>query len=92
MDVAEHQSAGPPGVRVDLEEQLSAAEFGGGWSAYPCGVVAGFQRLGWEIPGFEARISATLPTGGGLSSSAALEVGFATAVEGKRYAKRLWRV
>jgi galactokinase len=72
---------GEPGVRVDLEKPLSAAEFGGGWSAYPCGVVAGFQRLGWKIPGFEARISATLPTGGGLSSSAALEVGFATAVE-----------
>jgi galactokinase len=72
---------GEPGVRVDLEKPLSAAEFGGGWSAYPCGVLAGFQRLGWEIPGFEARISATLPNGGGLSSSAALEVGFATAVE-----------
>jgi galactokinase len=68
-------------VRADLKKPLSAAEFGGGWSSYPCGVVAGFQQLGWEIPGFEARISATLPAGGGLSSSAALEVGFATAIE-----------
>jgi galactokinase len=51
------------------------------WSAYPAGVLAGCQRLGWEIPGFEASISADLPAGAGLSSSAALEVATATAVE-----------
>ena len=51
------------------------------WACYPAGVLAGYQRLGWEIPGFEAMISATLPSGGGLSSSAALEVAIATLIE-----------
>jgi galactokinase len=37
--------------------------------------------LGWKIPGCEVHITATLPAGGGLSSSAALEVGMATVVE-----------
>ncbi|NQW47964.1 MAG: galactokinase [Planctomycetes bacterium] len=70
-----------PEVRVDLGQPLSPHDFKGSWAAYPCGVVAGLMRLGWEIPGFTARISATLPAGVGLSSSAALEVGVATAVE-----------
>ena len=45
------------------------------------GVLAGYQRLGWEIPGFDALVTTDLPSGGGLSSSAALEVATATAVE-----------
>lgn len=68
-------------VRIDLGQPLSPQEFKGSWAAYPCGVVAGLKRLGWEVPGFTARISATLPSGAGLSSSAALEVGVATAIE-----------
>lgn len=52
-----------------------------GWATYPAGVIAGFQKLGWDIPGFEAEVTATLPAGGGLSSSAALEVATATVVE-----------
>jgi len=51
------------------------------WARYPAGVIAGYQQLGWHVPGFDAEISATLPTGSGLSSSAALEVATATAVE-----------
>jgi galactokinase len=72
---------GEPSVDVDLARPLCAEDHRGKWTAYPCGVLAGFQRLGWDIPGFQARISGTLPVGGGLSSSAALEVGVATAVE-----------
>jgi galactokinase len=72
---------GEPAVRVDLALPLEAADFRGSWGAYPCGVVAGLQRKGWEIPGFEALVTATLPAGGGLSSSAALEVGIATVLE-----------
>ena len=53
----------------------------GKWSDYPAGVLAGFLELGWRIPGFEALVSGDLPAGGGLSSSAALEVATATAVE-----------
>ena len=65
---------------VELDAAAPPAP-GAGWRRYVAGVIAGFQRLGWTIPGFEARITADLPVGGGLSSSAALEVGIATAFE-----------
>ncbi len=68
-----------PAASLDLQRPLQPGERA--WSCYPAGVIAQFQRLGWEIPGFEASISADLPAGGGLSSSAALEVATATAVE-----------
>lgn len=73
-----HSEHGPP-ASLDLERPLQPGDRG--WSCYPAGVIAQFQRLGWSIPGFEATISADLPAGGGLSSSAALEVATATAVE-----------
>ncbi|MBU6308489.1 MAG: galactokinase [Planctomycetes bacterium] len=70
---------GGPAVEIDLDGPLAAGRTG--WGRYVEGVVAGYRRLGWEIPGFEAAITADLPAGGGLSSSAALEVGIATVVE-----------
>lgn len=51
------------------------------WSNYVRGVAAGFQRLGTEIPGFDALMDSTVPFGSGLSSSAALEVATATLLE-----------
>jgi galactokinase len=63
---------------LDLDTALRPS---GTWSDYPAGVLAGFLQLGWPIPGFEALVSGDLPAGGGLSSSAALEVATATAVE-----------
>lgn len=51
------------------------------WGRYVEGVLAGYQALGWTIPGFDAQFSATLPAGGGLSSSAALELAAASAIE-----------
>src|SRR6266496_3686153 len=51
------------------------------WSNYVRGVVAGFQRRGNKVPGFDAVIASTVPFGGGLSSSAALEVATATLLE-----------
>lgn len=51
------------------------------WGRYVEGVLAGYQALGWKIPGFAARVSGDLPAGGGLSSSAALELATATAIE-----------
>jgi galactokinase len=75
-------------LRSDRETAVETIDLGGplvpgrrGWSAYPAGVIAGYQQLGWEIPGFEASVSGDLPAGGGLSSSAALEVATAIAVE-----------
>jgi len=43
------------------------------WSNYVRGVLAGFTALGLQLPGFSLTISSTIPLGGGLSSSAALE-------------------
>ena len=52
-----------------------------GWSNYVRGVIAGFPRPGKKVTGFDAVIESTLPYGGGLASSAALEVATATFLE-----------
>ncbi len=49
-----------------------------GWSRYVAGVIAGFLDRGATIPSFDAVIDSTVPLGGGLSSSASLEVATAT--------------
>jgi galactokinase len=59
-------------VRIDLHAQILPGT--PGWANYPRGVLAGFQNLDVPLPGFQAVIAANLPAGGGLSSSAALEV------------------
>ena len=51
------------------------------WSNYVRGVLAGFQRRGVKLGGFDAVIDSTVPFGGGVSSSAALEVATATLLE-----------
>jgi galactokinase len=43
------------------------------WSRYVRGVMAGLARAGSPVPGFDACVASTIPVGGGLSSSAALE-------------------
>ncbi len=53
----------------------------GAWSNYPVGVIAGFLARGVNPGGFDALIHSTVPLGGGLSSSAALEVATATLLE-----------
>ncbi len=53
------------------------------WTNYLRGVLEGFRLRGsWPVAGFNAVIVSNLPIGGGLSSSAALELAFATIVEG----------
>jgi galactokinase len=51
------------------------------WSNYVRGVIAGFQNRGVEIPALDVAFMSTVPLGGGLSSSAALEVCTATLLE-----------
>ena len=51
------------------------------WSNYVRGVVAGFQKHGAKVAGFDAVIDSSVPFGGGVSSSAALEVATATVLE-----------
>ena len=51
------------------------------WSNYIRGVLAGFQQRGTTIPALDVAFMSTVPLGGGLSSSAALEVCTATLME-----------
>jgi galactokinase len=51
------------------------------WSNYPRGVAAGFIARGLNPGGLEVWLHSTVPLGGGLSSSAALEVCTATLIE-----------
>ncbi len=51
------------------------------WSNYIRGVLAGFQNRGVTIPALDVAFMSTVPLGGGLSSSAALEVATATLLE-----------
>lgn len=50
------------------------------WHNYPKGVIACLREEGVEAPGFDAVVSSTVPVGGGLSSSAALEAVFGKAI------------
>ena len=51
------------------------------WSNYIRGVLCGFQNRGVKIPALDVAFMSTVPLGGGLSSSAALEVCTATLME-----------
>lgn len=53
------------------------------WSNYPRGVMHYFrEETGCTLPGFDAYIISNVPSGGGLSSSAAFELSVATMLEG----------
>ena len=51
------------------------------WSNYIRGVLAGFQHRQVKLPALDVAFMSTVPLGGGLSSSAALEVCTATLLE-----------
>ena len=51
----------------------------GGWTAYPLGVVWVLRQMGVAIGGFDLFLHSTVPTGAGLSSSAAIECAVASA-------------
>jgi len=57
-----------------LTYPLGAEEKGRGWLDYLQGVTVALRRAGYEIGGFDARISSRVPLGAGLSSSASFEV------------------
>jgi galactokinase len=65
---------------IDPSQPLKPAAKGS-WFNYPMGVIAGFLARGLNPGGFDALIHSTVPLGGGLSSSAALEVATATLLE-----------
>ncbi len=51
------------------------------WARYVYGVMAGCRGQGFPTPALDVLIDSTVPLGGGLSSSAALEVATATLLE-----------
>jgi galactokinase len=73
-------TAGNGAISLDLSQPVKPAAKGT-WSNYPVGVIAGFLARGVNPGGFDALIHSTVPLGGGLSSSAALEVATATLLE-----------
>ena len=73
-------SDGQPQAVISLEEKMTLAE--PKWANYIRGVIHGFQERGHTITGFDAYFVSSVPSGGGLSSSAALECAVATLLEG----------
>ncbi len=69
-------AAGPVELRVaDLAPGSDKA-----WTAYPSGVVWALREAGHELTGADVHLASTVPSGAGLSSSAALEVVVALAL------------
>jgi galactokinase len=59
-------------VQLDIADLVPLA--GHGWAAYPAGVVWALREAGHRVGGADIQLASTVPTGAGLSSSAALEV------------------
>ncbi|MEU7557070.1 galactokinase [Streptomyces eurythermus] len=91
-----HQAVAAVSRRTDGVLRLHSADIGGDitelrlddlapggdhdWTAYPAGVVWALREAGHEITGADVHLASTVPTGAGLSSSAALEVVIALAL------------
>jgi galactokinase len=65
-------------IRVRLDDLRPAAQ---GWSAYAAGVAWVLRQRQVEVPGLRIALDSTVPTGAGLSSSAALVCSVASAVD-----------
>ncbi|THA33770.1 galactokinase [Streptomyces sp. A1277] len=68
-----HSTDVPGGVVRLRVDELDPHE-GHGWAAYPAGVVWALREAGHQVTGADIQLTSTVPTGAGLSSSAALEV------------------
>ncbi|WP_333778501.1 galactokinase [Streptomyces sp. IBSBF 3136] len=66
-----------------VELRLDSLAPGGdqNWTAYPAGVVWALREAGHPVTGADVHLASTVPTGAGLSSSAALEVVIALALD-----------
>lgn len=68
-------------IDVDVEHVGDKAQAEWGWGGYPLGIFRGFQRDHGVQQGFEAVYAGDLPMASGLSSSAAIEVVTAIALD-----------
>src|SRR5919112_6026324 len=73
-------SADVDGPVVELALDALAPESDKRWTAYPAGVVWALREAGHAVTGADVHLSSTVPSGAGLSSSAALEVVVALAL------------
>lgn len=88
MTVRAHRNSTSSTVRLtDSKQQqffsfdlLDFSSLQQGWPNYIMGVVRELQQLGGVIGGFDAEFESNVPIGSGMSSSAALECSFATAL------------
>ncbi|GHF64232.1 galactokinase [Streptomyces mashuensis] len=71
-----HSAAAPGVVRV------RAGDPAPGWAAYPAAVVRALHEAGAAVGGADLHVESDVPTGAGLSSSAALLVATALALDG----------
>ncbi|MFD5704294.1 galactokinase [Streptomyces lasiicapitis] len=74
-------SADVAGPVVELAVDSLTPLSDGGWAAYPAGVVWALRDAGHAVGGADVHLASTVPTGAGLSSSAALEVVTALALD-----------
>jgi galactokinase len=73
-DIVRAWSANVAGDAARREFRTGAEARTGQWIDYVAGVTAALRERGHPVGGFDLRIESTLPLGGGLSSSASLEV------------------
>ncbi|MFG2501412.1 galactokinase [Streptomyces sp. NPDC048441] len=71
-----------PVAELRVDELTPLSPYGqGGWAAYPAGVAWALREAGHDVTGgADVHLASTVPTGAGLSSSAALEVVMALAL------------
>lgn len=81
LGIARIVSTHQPDAVVEFSVEVSLAASPPAWSNYVKGVVKACLDRGDLIAGFDAVIDTNVPIGGGLSSSAALEVAVATLIE-----------
>ncbi|MGV9704417.1 galactokinase [Streptomyces sp. NPDC003483] len=74
-------SADVEGPVVELRVDELAPLTNTSWAAYPAGVVWALREAGHAVTGADVHLASTVPTGAGLSSSAALEVVVALALD-----------
>jgi galactokinase len=68
----------------DDEVRLPLADLqpgGGEWASYAAGAVWVLQRMGVDVPGLQIKLDSTVPSGAGLSSSAALVCSVSAALD-----------
>ena len=69
-------------VTFDLDQIDSKKDIKGkplpSWAVYPAGVAWVLKKHGYQVRGIDAAFTSNIPIGSGLSSSAAVEVAFAT--------------